>query len=74
MGEEECSEIDSEWTATGIFEWCEVGEAIARAKLGNPSGLDGMNTEKLRTMWKAAPRGEEAVFHACLSGGCFTTA
>ena len=34
------------------FEWSDVERAIARAKLGKAPGLDGMNVEMLRAVWR----------------------
>lgn len=44
---------------------------IARAKLEKISGLDGMNTEMLRAMWRGIPGWLMTMFDACLSAGYF---
>lgn len=55
MGEEGSFEIDCEGTSVRIFEWNDVNGEIARAKLGNSLGPDGMNAELLLAIWRVIP-------------------
>ena len=48
-----CSE--TEGMKDKSFEWNEVEKAIVKAKLRKTPGLDGVNAEILRTIWRANP-------------------
>ena len=43
------------------FEWNEVERTIEKAKLGKAPGLDGINVEMMRAVWRAIRIGDESV-------------
>lgn len=67
-------ENDCDGTYVRSFEWSEVEGAIRRVRLGKAPGLDGMNAEMLRAMWREIPGWLLTMFNACLSSGCSPSA
>ena len=71
MNVEGCSEDETEGMKDKSFEWNEVEKAIVKAKLRNAPGVDGMNAEILRTIWRANTGWVVSMFDGCLRDGCF---
>ena len=71
MNVEGCSEDETEGMKDKSFEWNEVEKAIVKAKLRKAPGLDGVNAEILRAIWRANPGWVVSMFDACLRDGCF---
>ena len=69
MNVEGCSE--TEGMKDKSFEWNGVEKAIVKAKLRKAPGLDGVNSEILRAIWRANPGWVALMFDACLRDGCF---
>ena len=70
MNEQGCSEDETEGMKDKCFEWNEVEKAIVKAKLSKAPGLDGVNAEILRAIWRANPGWVVSMFDACLRDGC----
>ena len=71
MNVEGCSEDETEGMKDKSFEWNEVEKAIVKAKLRKAPGLDGVNSEILRAIWRANPGWVASMFDACLRDGYF---
>ena len=53
MNVQGCSEDETEGMKDKCFEWNEVEKVIVKAKLRKAPGLDGVNAEILRAIWRA---------------------
>lgn len=76
MQETRVNDEDEERENEGVrcFEWDEVNEAVKKARLRKAPGLDGINGEMMRGIWKAIPGWMLSVYNECLRSGCFPKA
>ena len=67
MKVERCTEdeTETEGMKDKCFEWNEVEKAIVKAKLRKAPGLDDVNAEILRAIWRANPGWVVSMFDAC---------
>ena len=61
MSDEVCPVSENEEMCVRSFEWSEVERTIEKAKLGKAPGLDGINVEMMRAVWRAIRMGDESV-------------
>ncbi|CAK9827524.1 Retrovirus-related Pol polyprotein from type-1 retrotransposable element R1 (Fragment) [Anthophora retusa] len=62
----ECGDVGARYC-----DWEEVNEAVRMAKLRKAPGLDGVNAEMLRMIWRAIPECLMKVFNACMETSRF---
>lgn len=56
------------------FEWEKMDRADKSMRVGKAPGLDGVNVDMLRMIWRAIPVWLKGVYDACLRSGCFHVA
>jgi Reverse transcriptase (RNA-dependent DNA polymerase). len=56
---------------TKCFEWNEIGESVHCTKVGKAPGIDGINGEMIKKVWRAIPEYVKCLLDSCANEGYF---